>query len=1001
MARANSAAWDELDNIDYFLEHLARAVERGDVPRESYDRLAPGYLQRRADLVEIIQGPRVQASHEPAEKAVTGGPVAALPVLQQQSPSEDMTGPSVFDSWSTRPDPLPQRREPLKWTTVLTFTGAFLVIIASAIFAVATWDLYPVGFKLVFLGLMTAGFYVAGTYVRERLDLAGGGVALTVVASAMLLFDGWIAIDGYNLQGAWPWVGWLLVCTAAYWYTETVIAGRFFGVLGAAAQIAWWWLLGQGLGWQTSPRLAGLAVVALLWSVAARFAADRKPVASLAAVLQWASPVLLTGAAVGLVVDMAFGNVGWIQITSALVLAAASIAGFEMLRLPPTLASPLQLVVFIAVSGSAVPGDDLGHAVVMFAAAVVWLVYEAYRGGWGFGALALTAEASGWVLVATRYGWAADVSVAVLALVAVSWVLAGFAIRRWAPADEPGALAGARSLEVTATTGGWLLLAATTLAVPTTRWVVPLAAVDVAGRDVALVAWICALWFCAAFLRRREPDSVIGTGVGVAASFYLLAAACAWLVPDWHSALYASALLGLAAVWLGLRAITERFLGMPRSVLAAGMRVATLAITLGGGIASEVFFDVRAWQVAVLLGLAGLIWLADAVTSEERPGLIVSAGFLVAGATVAAWWHWDAAAAGIAGAVTGAILAAGGLAARSLRGWRDAWPWGAALATLPALLFAIDDLGALALALAVAALTWALASLATPVPEGAFGVGILGSLALLTVLANADGAPWITVVALSSATVALLVPSALLKEGRSRRAAAALAVAGLALALGHVIIGMASQAGMATGWADIGEQGLAAALCVLGGYVTIGSMLHDMEPGIYAGPVAVIAAYWVELGAFDLDTLELYTTVPAIYVAVAGYWWASRDINRSVPVLTDVMSPAIGLFPAVIAALGPASPGEAARHALWVVGLSLAWIGAGVGLRVRAYFLGGIGSLLLVAFWRTWVYLMSFWWLLLGIIGIAMLVVALTWERQQLIVRSTSRRLQDALSDWR
>ncbi|MDP2182710.1 MAG: hypothetical protein Q8K99_09100 [Actinomycetota bacterium] len=999
MARANVAAWEELDNIDYFLEHLARAVERGDVARESYDRLAPRYLQRRQDLVEIIQGPTTQVAEEPpaAQPAYVRGQPAVEPATQP--PPRTTAAPHPWDARPTMP--AASSREPLKWTTVLTFTGAFLVIIAAAIFAVATWDLYSVVFKLVFLGLLTAGFYVAGSLVRERLDLTGGGIALTVVASAMLLFDGWIAIDGYNMQGAWPWVGWLLVCTLAYWYTETRIAGSFFGVLGATAQIAWWWLLGQGLGWQASPRLAGLAVVALLWAVASRLAYDRKPVASLATVLQWASPVLFVGVTVGLVLDFALGDVGWVQIISAVVAAAASTIGIDMLRLPRGLGSPLQLVVFVAVLGAAMPGAEVGHAVVMFVAAVAWLVHEAYRGGWGYGALALLAEAFGWLLLASRFEWAADVTVAVLGLVAVSWVLAGVVIRRRAPAKEPGALAGAESLEVIATAGGWLLLAASSLAMPFSREVLPLAAVDVAARDVALPGLICALWFSAAFLRRREPEGILATGVGVAASFYLLAAVCAWVVPDWHSALYASALLGLAAAWLALRVVTERFLGMPKTVFGVALRVATLVIVFAGVMASEVFFDARAWQVALLLGLAGLIWLADALTSEERPGLIVSAALFVACATVAGWWHWDAEAAGIAGASTGAVLAAGGLAARSRRGWRDAWPWGAALAALAAAAFAVGDVGSLAAALALAALAWAFASLATPIPEGAFGAAILGSLALLSTLAHIDGAPWITVVALSSASATLLVPSALLRDGKPRRTARALAVAGLALALVHVLVGLASKAGGATGWADIGEQGLAAALCVLGGYVTVGSMLHDLEPGIYAGPVAVIAAYWVELGAFDLDTLELYTTVPAVYVAVAGYWWASRDIGRSVPVLTDMISPAIGLIPPLLAALGPTTPQDAARHALWVVALSLAWIGAGVGLRVRAYFLGGVGALLFIAFWRTWVYLMSFWWLLLGIIGIAMLVVALTWERQQMIVRTTSRRVQDALSDWR
>ncbi|MDH4140207.1 MAG: hypothetical protein OEV43_06500, partial [Coriobacteriia bacterium] len=271
MTRPDDPLWEELGNIDYLLDHLARAVERGEIPRDSYDVVASRHLARRAEIADVLEARARHASQEYAPP---------MPAMRAES-SARAAGPPA-----QRPIRVPAQQREVPWTTILTITGAFLVIVASAIFAVATWDLFGVGFRLGFLGALTVAFFGTGFLVRSRLRLVGGGVALVAVGSAMLLFDGWIAIDGYELDGPWPWVGWLLVCWAVYWAVEVVVGGRFFGIIGAAAQVVWLWILGQGLGWDTAPRMAAIALVGLAWTLAGRRAEGHAPYASLAGVLK-------------------------------------------------------------------------------------------------------------------------------------------------------------------------------------------------------------------------------------------------------------------------------------------------------------------------------------------------------------------------------------------------------------------------------------------------------------------------------------------------------------------------------------------------------------------------------------------------------------------------------------------------------------------------------------------------------------------------------------------
>jgi hypothetical protein len=131
-----------------------------------------------------------------------------------------------------------------------------------------------------------------------------------------------------------------------------------------------------------------------------------------------------------------------------------------------------------------------------------------------------------------------------------------------------------------------------------------------------------------------------------------------------------------------------------------------------------------------------------------------------------------------------------------------------------------------------------------------------------------------------------------------------------------------------------------------------------------------------------------------------GELYAWREPDRSVPRGIDVLVAVIGLGIPAMAALTTAGM-DGAVHVAWVVGLSLVAIFAGVTLRVRAYFLGGVIAMALVVGVKSLTYLAQVWWVVLGLIGTMMLVIALTWERQRQVVSDTRKALADTLATWR
>ena len=105
--------------------------------------------------------------------------------------------------------------------------------------------------------------------------------------------------------GPLPWAIVLLSCSLVYWLTELRIAGGWFGAIGAAAQIGWWWLLGSALHWQPYWVTAGVAVVAVGWELASSRTDSGGPLGTLARVLRYGSVAVVTIATLGMLISVA------------------------------------------------------------------------------------------------------------------------------------------------------------------------------------------------------------------------------------------------------------------------------------------------------------------------------------------------------------------------------------------------------------------------------------------------------------------------------------------------------------------------------------------------------------------------------------------------------------------------------------------------------------------------------------------------------------------------
>jgi hypothetical protein len=625
-ARWHEGERDELSRIDYFLDQLARAVERGEVPIESYEALAPRYLDRRADLVAILTGRTSQSA-----SAVTPQP-APQPAPQPVPQSALRPAPA------SRPRPVAPPPKPVEWTTVLLFVGAFLVIAATAVFSFWAWERVGPGTKLFALVAVTAGFYAAGWYTRSKLDLQVGSGALTVVASAMLLFDWWILIDGFHLPPAMSWSFALLVTSVVYWASEVLLGKRYYGIAGAAAQVGWWWLMTSGLHFEDAWRLAGLGIIALVWQLTAERARDSEAFGPLAVILEWAAPAVQVLAALAFIATtVLIGNSSMNLAVCGLILALGGAVVLVRTRHIPDrarfwIAGALQIPFFIVL---VMPGKATWMGAGLLAAVTVaYTLYALLRAGTPFAIPAFLAELITAGSVLSLLSASDRDSVVVFAWLAVSWVVAARLAEMMA--DRPGfeRLHAARSVSRVGHVMGFGLLAITSLMTPLAGSGVPLTGVPIVSQDVVMAALVLAAW-AAASLARRRAEFAAGAMFW---SFFPLAALLAWGAPQLHSATYATLLLALVAVWLAIRRPLERFYRLPERFTLWTMHALALLI-VAVGLAAELFFfdSATTTQAMGLVTAAIVVFLADAdyadsVVSALVAGLLsVLAAFLAIG----------------------------------------------------------------------------------------------------------------------------------------------------------------------------------------------------------------------------------------------------------------------------------------------------------------------------------------------------------------------------------
>lgn len=1002
---------EELGKIDYLLEHLARAVDHGDAPYEVYARMSPRYLERRAELVEVVAR-RAGRSFEPSPPAATG---EVLPPPQRASfeyPAPDMMSPAAypppaFEVAPVVPRPRPAPRSTISAGTWMTYAGAFLVVVAVAIFTIYAWMSMPVAAKLLVLVAVTSLFYAGGEFVRTRMELPSVGVALVGVGSAMLLFDGWAVINGFGMTGPGPWAVLLLGCSLIYWATELRIAGGWFGAVGAAAQVGWWWLLGQALHLPTHWQIAGIALVAMAWALAGDRVRREGPLAVLGAVLRSGSLLLAIVMSVAMLSQaLLLAGSGTLALLLAALVTAVSVTVVIEVPLPEQRrrTALFHVPVLIALAVNPDPGT-VALTSMVFAAG--YGAYAVLRGGDSYAGIALAAGAFAVPAAGDRLKLAsttvAGVAGALFALAAsVGHRLSG----TWTPLAR-GTVA--RPSEQAGTVWRYAGLAAlalvTFIGVPSAAGGVPLAAFTVTSAHALLACWMLALWALVVGVTRSRAAG----WAAFAWSFYALAAVAAWALPHLHSAWYAAALLALAAAWEQAQPSSGRWLNLDTRLLTAVCRLLMVIVPVGGVLGASAFFRVDAYPVAALLLVAAAAWTADALRSRSWWALAPAAAFGVASAFVAGWHASGLSGGAAAAAGAGAALAlAGALGPRRRDGWGAFLAIGATVPATLSLAGAVGHPGRLTAALVLVTAAWAFAAIAADAPLLLGVAGLFASFVLDAALVWRDPSPFVSFVAYPVLAAALLLPVGL-RLGASgsslRRAARPLAAAAVATAGQFAFIGLAQtlfgRADIGAHAFQVGEVGLGFGLMVTGAIVVLWSAVESFEVGGYFGYGVVTAGLFAFMDHAGVRTAEYYLLVVAAYALAMGFLYTRREVGRRMPAAADGVAFAAAVVGPFLLSLNLLDTSAALRHGLWTLALSIMAIVAGRLSRTRIHFLGGIAVAILEALWLSRSVLLALpTWIWIGLAGLGLIVGGVTFARREAL-EAASRRVSEGLEGWR
>ncbi|MDQ3629160.1 MAG: hypothetical protein M3419_10200 [Actinomycetota bacterium] len=183
---------------------------------------------------------------------------------------------------------------------------------------------------------------------------------------------------------------------------------------------------------------------------------------------------------------------------------------------------------------------------------------------------------------------------------------------------------------------------------------------------------------------------------------------------------------------------------------------------------------------------------------------------------------------------------------------------------------------------------------------------------------------------------------------------------------------------------DVGLARTSLVLTLLGvAAAGVGIAEARRRPSALLGSLALAIAWWLRLAASDIDVVEAYTLLPAVVLLAVGLLPVLRRAASTVPTLL----PGLTLAIAPSLPLTIADPGS--LRGLLVMAAAVVLLAAGTMLRWAAPFLVGAVVVALVAVVHLGPYVEATpRWAALGVLGLAMLGVGVTWESRVHDLRS-------------
>ena len=1000
---------DELAKIHYLLEALEQAQARGELTGPGYLLLTRRYLDRAREL-GLERSGKDQATSATASEEMTPPARPAPP-----------PGPPPWLGAPGPPSRVAGAARSVPWTVWVALAGALLVIAAAAGFAIFAWPSLAAGIRLGILAAVTAAFYGSGLWLRRRLTVIG--ISLLAIGAALVLVDGWLLLSAAGLHSLWWWALLFAIGAGVHWAMGMWLRVRLFAVSGAIAQIAWWWLLSTALSWPLGARAAILTTVGLIWTLAAprvRRAAGE----SIGQILGLAGPGLAAGAAlvaiVGVLVDP-----GWSAVIVALVIAVTATAAFELQKtVSSAWVREVSVVALLPLPAALLSLPTTGPAwpaiVLMVVAGALCLLVGAWRGGALRAAVGLVTLLAAPAMPGLMGDGGAGPWIGAIA----SWlglgtlaVVAGSLLPRVALRGfERGMRDACRVMQG----GGWLaIFGASVLQLAALGAAGPLLAGErpSSGALTLLAAEAAAAWLVSTAVRSKVEQSaaapetshspivvlLAATGLaGYAYSQFAAALALRWIAPSADHVWYSFVMLGLAAAWSHSRTLAMRRLGASSRVAAWMFGLSSVGCVVFAIAPILVVSTTPGVADILLAALAAALWGLEAWRFHER--VFVLAASLASFATIylAVLETGDRAAAGLATAAAGAVLALAPLALRRNAEWRLLWSLGAAGAAAAGVIGTFSTPWSATLALA--ALAAALAGPALLGLPALAGTSAFVAFAAVCSLESWTGAgAWAGTAVAIAAAAAMLTP-ALVRRGRPQPRPGAtwsLALAG-ALALVGVLVATAVAESSATppDWLTGGDWSLAVLLCSLAAYCAGWSLWAHTRWGLAAGPVVLLAGLLMFLEAADVPVPEAYFIVVAVWGGVVAWRLSHRKRYRHAAVAIDVVAVIAGLGGPALLMMASGLSVSSTKHAIWLICLAAAIVGSGVGLRVRLYFGCGVGGVVLAAFWLTSSHLSAIPSVvaIVAIVGGALITLGAVGERRRARITIVAK---NAFAGWR